>query len=127
MTTDGPKVPAEFDVSRPNIARVYDYLLGGKDNFEADRVVGARIQETLPDVGLGVAAQRAVLRRVVRFLVGEAGVRQLIDVGSGLPTAGNVHEVAHGVDPGVRVVYVDTDPIMLVHARELLAGRLATP
>jgi hypothetical protein len=114
------------DPSRPNIARVYDYLLGGKDHFEADREVGDKIKLALPAVRLGVQQQRAALRRVVRYLVGEAGIRQLIDIGSGLPTAGNVHEVAHEVASDVRVVYVDNDPIVLAHARALMADDQTT-
>lgn len=110
-----------IDASRPNIARVYDYLLGGKDNFEADRELGDKIKKAMPGVHLGVQQQRAVLRRVVRHLVGEAGIRQIVDIGSGLPTAGNVHEVAQRVTDGTRVVYVDHDPIVLAHARALMA------
>lgn len=104
------------------MARVYDYLLGGTANFAPDREVGDRIIAELPEVRLGVVAQRAVLGRVVRFLVGEAGLRQLIDIGSGLPTAENVHEIAHRIDPSVRVVYADTDPVVVAHARTLLDG-----
>jgi hypothetical protein len=115
-----------FDASRPNIARVYDYLLGGKDNFAADRQVGDAIISSLPAVQVGVRAQRDVLGRVVRYLVGEAGIRQLIDIGSGLPTADNVHEIAQRVDPGARVVYVDNDPVVLTHARALLADNTST-
>jgi len=116
----------DFDPSRPNVARVYDYLLGGKDNFAADRVVADRIITGLPEVQVGVKAQRAVLGRVVRYLVGEAGVRQLLDIGSGLPTADNVHEIAQRTAPGTRVVYVDNDPVVLGHARALLADDIAT-
>jgi len=115
-------VPRGVDTTRPSIARVYDYLLGGKDNFPPAREVGERIRPALPEVHLGVRAQRMVLGRVIRYLVGEAGIRQLIDIGSGLPTAGNVHEVARGIASETRVVYVDNDPIVLVHARALLAG-----
>jgi hypothetical protein len=114
------------DPSRPNVARVYDYLLGGKDNFAADRVLGDQIIASLPTVQTGVVAQRAVLRRVVRFLVAEAGIDQLIDIGSGLPTADNVHEIAQRVDPLTRVVYVDNDPVVLAHARALLCDDLTT-
>jgi len=117
---------AGFDPSRPHIARVYDYLLGGKDNFEADRAAGDQIIASLPAVQVGVRAQRAVLGRVVRYLVGEAGVRQLIDIGSGLPTAENVHEIAQRIDPATRVIYVDNDPVVLTHARALLAPNDAT-
>jgi hypothetical protein len=121
-------VPSEasdvaFDPSRPNVARVYDYLLGGKDNFAADRAVGDQIIAGLPEVQAGVQAQRAVLGRVVRYLVGSAGVSQLLDIGSGLPTSDNVHEIALRVSPGgrVRVVYVDNDPVVISHARALLS------
>jgi O-methyltransferase involved in polyketide biosynthesis len=116
------RAPDGVDVTRPSIARVYDYLLGGKDNFSADRVVGDKIKTALPEVHLGVRAQRMVLRRAIHHIVGDAGIRQLIDIGSGLPTAGNVHEVAQGIAPETRVVYVDNDPIVLAHARALLAG-----
>jgi hypothetical protein len=115
-----------FDASRPHVARVYDYLLGGKDNFAADRALGDKIITSLPAVQLGVRAQRDVLGRVVRYLVGEVGLRQLLDIGSGLPTADNVHEIAQRIDPATRVVYLDDDPIVLSHARALLADDKAT-
>jgi hypothetical protein len=119
-------VGSRIDASRPNIARVYDYLLGGKDNFDADRELGDKIKIAMPGVRLGVEQQRAVLRRAVRHLVGQAGIRQIIDIGSGLPTAGNVHEVAGEVAPGTKVVYVDNDPIVLAHARALMADNKTT-
>jgi len=115
-----------FDASRPHVARVYDYLLGGKDNFAADRALGDKIITSLPAVQLGVRAQRDVLGRVVRYLVGEVGLRQLLDIGSGLPTADNVHEIAQRIDPTTRVVYLDNDPIVLSHARALVADEKAT-
>jgi hypothetical protein len=115
-----------IDATRPNIARVYDYLLGGKDNFEADRVLGDKIKKAMPAVRLGVEQQRAVLRRVVRHLVGEAGIRQIIDIGSGLPTVGNVHQTAQRIAPETRVVYVDNDPVVLAHARALMAENRQT-
>ncbi len=118
--------PGAFDPSRPSVARVYDYLLGGKDNFAADRSLGDRIIVSLPTVQDGVRAQRDVLGRVVRYLVAGAGVRQLIDIGSGLPTAENVHEIAQRLDPRTRVVYVDNDPVVLAHARALLADNTGT-
>jgi hypothetical protein len=118
--------PVLFDSSRPNVARVYDYLLGGKDNFAADRAVGDHITASLPAIGMGVRAQRDVLGRVVRYLVGEAGVTQLLDIGSGLPTAENVHEIAQQVDSAARVVYIDNDPVVLSHAQALLADDKAT-
>ena len=124
---DGHKEPAStFDPSLPNVARVYDYLLGGKDNYAADRALGDRIIATLPTVQVGVQGQRALLSRVVRYLVRDAGIRQLVDIGSGLPTAENVHEIAHRYAPGTRVVYVDNDPIVLAHARALLAHDTTT-
>ncbi len=118
--------PDVFDPHRPNVARVYDYLLGGKDNFAADRVVGDQISVMLPVVQAGVLAQRAVLGRAVSYLVGEAGIRQLIDIGAGLPTAENVHQIARRIDPSARVIYVDNDPVVLAHARALLAGQTTT-
>jgi hypothetical protein len=105
---------------------VYDYLLGGKDNFAADRAVADQIIAQLPAVQVGVRAQRDLLGRVVRYLVGEAGLRQLLDIGSGLPTAENVHEIAHTIDPATRVVYLDNDPVVLAHARALLADDKVT-
>jgi hypothetical protein len=123
---DGELADGAFDPARPNAARVYDYLLGGKDNFAADRAVGDQIIASLPEVQAGVQAQRAVLGRVVRYLVGEAGVRQLLDVGSGLPTSDNVHEIAQRTAPGTRVVYVDNDPVVLAHARAILSDDAAT-
>jgi hypothetical protein len=117
--------PDAFQANRPHVARVYDYLLGGKDHFASDRAVGDQMIATLPAIQLGVRAQRDVLGRVVRYLVGEAGLRQL-DIGSGLPTADNVHEIAQRVDPATRVVYLDNDPVVLSHARALLADDKAT-
>ena len=110
-----------LDASKPHVSRVYDYLLGGKDNFAADRAVGDQMIASLPAIQVGVRAQRDVLGRVVRYLVGEAGVGQLLDIGSGLPTADNVHEIAQRIEPATRVVYVDNDPVVLSHARALLA------
>ncbi|MCG5219079.1 SAM-dependent methyltransferase [Streptosporangium sp. KLBMP 9127] len=115
-----------IDLTKPNVARVYDYLLGGKDHFAVDRAAGDQIRKAMPGVQIGVEEQRAVLRRATRYLVGEAGLRQLLDIGTGLPTVNNVHDVAHSVDPGVRVTYVDNDPIVLSHARALLANDTAT-
>ena len=115
-----------FDASKPHVSRVYDYLLGGKDNFAADRAVAEQMIASLPAVQVGVRAQRDVLGRVVRYLVGEAGVRQLLDIGSGLPTAENVHEIAQRIEPATRVVYVDNDPVVLSHARALLADDAVT-
>ncbi|MGH3319757.1 MAG: SAM-dependent methyltransferase [Streptosporangiaceae bacterium] len=110
----------------PSIARVYDYLLGGDNHAASDREVGDRITTALPQVYVGVREQRALLRRVVRYLVTEAGGRQVIDIGSGLPTAGNVHEIACQAEPGASVAYVDNDPGVVAHSRALLAGDAAT-
>ena len=106
----------------PSVARIYDYLLGGKDNYPADRAIGESMIAQLPNVRLAVQWNRAFLRRVVRYLIREAGIRQIIDVGAGLPTAGNTHEVALEACPQARVVYVDHDPIVLAHARSMLHG-----
>jgi hypothetical protein len=104
----------------PNAARIYDYLLGGKDNFPADRMAGEQLIAQLPNARLSVQWNRAFLRRVVRYLVGEQGIRQIIDVGAGLPTVGNTHEIALGVSAQARVVYVDHDPVVLAHGRNML-------
>ena len=106
----------------PSVARIYDYLLGGKDNYPADRAVGESMIAQLPNVRRAVHWNRAFLRRVVRYLVGQAGIKQIIDLGAGLPTAGNTHEVAQEVCPQARVVYVDHDPVVLVHARSMVHG-----
>ena len=107
----------------PNVARMYDYFLGGKDNHEWDRVAADEVNAVMGQdlTGAVVWENRQFLIRAVRFLVGACGVRQIIDVGSGLPTQMNTHQVAHGIDPGVRVVYVDSDPVVLAHGRALLA------
>ena len=126
MVADRSTGAAGFNPAQPHIARVYDYLLGGKDNFAADRAVGDQIIASLPAAQLGVRAQRAVLARVVHYLVADTGVRQLLDIGSGLPTAENVHQIAQKIDPAARVVYVDNDPVVLTHARALLADDSVT-
>ena len=106
----------------PNPARIYDYFLGGKDNFPADREVAEQVVAIAPVARDIVEDNRAFLRRVVRHLAGQAGVRQFIDLGSGLPTRGNVHEIAQAVAPDARVVYVDNDAMVVTHSRALLAG-----
>lgn len=111
---------ADFDVSKPNIARVYDAMLGGKDNFAADREFVADVLRFAPLAPLGAIANRHFLRRVVQYLAGEAGVTQFLDLGSGLPTQGNVSEVAHQCSPRVRVVHVDNDPVVYTHGKALL-------
>jgi O-methyltransferase involved in polyketide biosynthesis len=117
-----PGEPPSFDTTVSHPARTYDYWLGGKDNYEADRDVGDQAMATLPTIPLAARANRAFLRRAVEYLAGEVGIRQFLDIGTGLPTAENTHQVAQRVAPESRVVYVDNDPIVLAHARALLAG-----
>ena len=111
-----------FDTSVAHVARVYDYWLGGKDNFAADRAAGEQAIAAYPDIVFSVRANRAFLARTVRYLTAEAGIRQFLDIGTGIPTSNNTHEVAQSVAPGARVVYVDNDPIVLAHARALLTS-----
>jgi S-adenosyl methyltransferase len=106
----------------PQVARVYDYWLDGKDNFAADRVVGEETIAVFPGIRLSAQANRAFLRRTVRHLANAEGIRQFLDIGTGLPTADNTHEVAQGVASESRVVYVDNDPLVLAHARALLTS-----
>ncbi len=118
----GGAVPPEIDVSRPHPARLYDYVLGGKDNFAADRATAAKVLDSWGTVRTAVRENRAFLGRTVRYLAAEAGIGQFLDIGTGLPSANNVHEVAQAVNPATRVVYADNDPIVLAHARALLAS-----
>ncbi|SDP83688.1 S-adenosyl methyltransferase [Lentzea jiangxiensis] len=113
--------PGDIDLERPSIARVYDHWLGGAHNFAADRAVAEEVLRTMPELRAVVLGHRAFLRRVVRHLLGR-GVRQFLDLGSGIPTVGNVHEIAQAADPGARVVYVDLDPVAVAHSRSLLEG-----
>src|ERR1700751_1900905 len=110
----------EFDTGVANIARVYDYLLGGTDNFAADRQAAEAAITSFPGIVAAVRANRAFLGRAVRYLAGEAGIRQFLDIGTGIPSANNTHEVAQSVAADSRVVYVDNDPVVLAHARTLL-------
>jgi hypothetical protein len=116
-----PTAP-NIDTSAPHPARVYDYWLGGKDNFEADRQAAEAAMEIFPYTVQSARACRRYLARVVRFLAAEQGIRQFLDIGAGLPSADNVHEVAQAAAPDSRIVYVDNDPIVLVHARALLTS-----
>ena len=109
----------DFDTSVPHIARVYDYWLGGKDNFAADREIGEQTLQAYPNLVFSVRANRAFLARAVRFLAGQ-GIRQFLDIGTGIPTANNTHEVAQRIAPDSRIVYVDNDPVVLSHAKALL-------
>ena len=115
-----PQVDLQLD--RPHPARVYDYLLGGKDNFAADRAAAQAGMEANPNSRVPPRENRAFLRRVVRYLARDAGISQFLDIGTGIPTSPNVHEIAQDADPQARVVYVDNDPIVLAHARALLTS-----
>src|SRR5258708_13788856 len=112
-----------FDTSVAHIARVYDYWLGGKDNYTADREAGDQAIQAYPDIVHSVRANRVFLARTVRYLAREQGIRQFLDIGTGIPTANNTHEVAQSVAPDCRGVYVDNDPVVLSHARALLTNR----
>jgi hypothetical protein len=118
--TAGKARPLPFDISMANQARVYDYLLGGKDNYAADRAAAEAVLKIYPETAFTARANRAFLGRAVRYLAGEAGMRQFLDIGTGIPTAGNTHQVAQSIAPESRVVYVDYDPVVLAHARALL-------
>ena len=111
-----------FDVTVAHPARVYDYWLGGKDNYPADKEAAEKVIALNPGIVESVRSNRAFLKRVVRFLVEDAGIGQILDVGTGLPSGDNVHEVAQAARPGTKVVYVDNDPIVNVHAHALLTG-----
>ncbi|MCO6010718.1 SAM-dependent methyltransferase [Actinoallomurus purpureus] len=109
-----------IDTSKPSVARMYDYYLDGKDNYQVDRDAVDRVAEAMPEIRRLARENRAFLRRAVRYMARQ-GIRQFIDIGSGLPTGGNTHEIAQEITPDARVVYVDNDPVVLVHGRALLA------
>jgi len=113
---------AKLDISVAHQARMYDYMLGGKDNFAADRAAVEEWLKINPKMVFSARANRAFLGRAVRYLAGEAGIRQFLDIGTGIPTASNTHQVAQAIAPESRVVYVDNDPIVLSHARALLTS-----
>lgn len=120
--TDRPNwAPESIDLNRPNAARIYDYLLGGAANFEQDRVFADQLLTVVPEARSAARMNRAFLRRAVRYCV-EAGIRQFLDVGSGIPTAGNVHEIAQALAPESRVLYVDSEPVAVTHSELLLRG-----
>ncbi|GAA2468866.1 SAM-dependent methyltransferase [Winogradskya humida] len=119
MASDGSPV---IDTTVAHPARRYNYFLGGKDNFAADRASADEIERVLPTIRVGVRANRDLLRRATAYLAGEAGIRQFLDIGTGLPTADNTHEVAQRHAPDSRIVYVDNDPLVLTHARALLTS-----
>jgi len=131
MAPEAPPAPpvAEFaaawervDTTKPHSPRVWDYLLGGTNNYPADRETGDTLLKLFPAFAQVARIQRRFLGRAIRFLAGKAEIRQFLDIGAGLPTASNTHEVAQAIAPDARVVYVDNDPLVLLHARALLAG-----
>ncbi len=122
---DMEQVSPGIDPTVPSVARIYDYLLGGKDNFASDRAAAEKISELTPNVREGVRSNRRFLSRAVRFMA-ETGIRQFLDIGAGLPTQENVHQVALRVAPESRIVYIDNDPIVLTHGRALLADNRQT-
>jgi len=115
-------LPPEINTGMAHPARVYDYMLGGRDNFAADRELAEAVTAAMPSAPFMTRANRAFLGRAVRYLTTEAGIRQFLDIGTGIPAAGNTHEVAQAVAPRSRVVYVDNDPIVHAHARALMTG-----
>jgi hypothetical protein len=124
---DEPGWATGVDVDRPSAARMYDYALGGSHNFAVDREAYAAVVKAFPDGPLVARSNRLFLHRAVRFLIAELGITQFLDLGSGVPTVGNVHEIAQAIDPGARVVYVDLDPVAVAHSQMLLADNpLAT-
>ena len=120
MSADREGPPPDIDISVAHVARVYDYWLGGKTNFASDRIAAQAAARVAPHVVEGVRGNRSFLARAVRYLVGQAGIRQFLDIGTGLPTADNTHQVAQREAPDSRIVYVDNDPIVLLHAQALL-------
>jgi S-adenosyl methyltransferase len=121
-SADGKSGPLPFDTSVAHQARMYDYMLGGKDNYAADRAAAEQALKIYPEWAFTARANRAFLGRVVRYLTGEVGISQFLDIGTGIPTAGNLHQVAQEIAPETRVVYVDYDPVVLAHARALLTS-----
>ncbi|WP_405163105.1 SAM-dependent methyltransferase [Nocardia sp. NBC_01499] len=121
----GPRLPTTIDTTKPHEARFYDYWLGGADNYPVDRALGDRIAAHVPTIRTMVRHNRAFLGRAVRYAITELGITQFLDIGTGLPTARNTHEVAQEVDPAARIVYVDKDPLVLAHARALMTSTRA--
>lgn len=113
--------PRNIDISVPSVSRIYDYYLGGSHNFEVDREAARRAMEFMPGLPRIMRANRAFLRRAVRYAVEEEGITQFLDIGSGIPTHGNVHEAAQAAHPGARVVYVDHDPVAVAHSQAVLS------
>ncbi|ASR39294.1 hypothetical protein BAY61_14655 [Prauserella marina] len=121
MTEDHAWIPDGVDISVPSMARTYDYLLGGGHNFAVDREIGDKIERVMPGLRHAARVNRAFLARAVRFMM-DSGIRQFLDIGSGIPTVANVHEVAQGRDPECRVLYVDRDPVAVAHSELILTG-----
>src|SRR5260221_5479414 len=119
---DTHDLPSESDVNTPNVARVYDYYLGGRHNYEADREAARQVLGVAPDVPMAALENRAFLQRATRFLVQETGITQYLDIGPGLPTQGNVHQIVQQYDPRASVIYVDNDPVVFEHSQSLLSG-----
>jgi SAM-dependent methyltransferase len=117
-----PDMPPEIDTAKPHPARIYDYFIGGQNHFAADRETAAEILRKSPAAHIAARENRSFLGRAVRYLTAEAGIRQFLDIGAGLPTTDNVHEVAQRTAPSARVVYVDNDPLVFAHARALLVS-----
>ena len=117
-----PDLATEVDTSRPHTARMYDYFLGGKNHFAADRELADKVLASTPSARTAARENRAFLGRAVRFLAAEAGIRQFLDIGTGLPTSSSVHQVAQAITPSARIVYADNDPLVLAHARALLTS-----
>lgn len=115
-------IPKDIPLDRPNLARIYDWFIGGYHNFEIDRRMGEQVEKIWSDVKPASLANRAFLRRAVRYIV-QQGIDQLIDIGTGLPTAGNVHEIAQEINPDARIVYVDVDPVVIAHSRAILKDK----
>src|SRR5919198_5780170 len=120
--TPSQELISKLNAQVPHSARIWNYWLGGKDNFPADREVGEQVRTVFPAIVENARASRAFLGRAVRHLAGEAGIRQFLDIGTGLPTANNTHQVAQAIAPESRVVYTDNDPMVLAHARALLTS-----
>ncbi|MEH1166877.1 SAM-dependent methyltransferase [Micromonospora sp. CPCC 205539] len=122
MTGSDSELAAKLQPDVPHAARIWNYWMGGKDNFQSDRAAGDGVAEVYPEIVVMAQQSRRFLVRAVRFLAAEAGIRQFLDIGTGLPTMQNTHAVAQGIAPESRIVYVDNDPMVLVHARALLAN-----
>jgi hypothetical protein len=122
MTTPDEDLSSQLQPDVPHAARMWNYWMGGKDNFAADRATGDAVAQIYPEIALMAGFSRQFLIRVVRYLAAEAGVKQFLDIGTGLPTMQNTHEVAQNIHPDAKIVYVDNDPMVLVHARALLRG-----